>query len=68
MATKDIKVKFQLIEKEELRDLLLENVADFEMKLKRAKSNSSKRNIKNGIRFFGSAAAYITELMDNEKQ
>lgn len=68
MATKDIKVKFQLIEKEELRNLFLEHVADCEMKLKRVKTNASKRNLNQMIRVFGSAAAYITESMDNQKQ
>lgn len=64
----EIKTKFQLIEKEELRTLFLEQVADAEMKLKRAKTHNSKRNLKSTIQIFGSVAAYLTELIDNESK
>lgn len=65
MAT-DIKVNFEIVEKEELRTLFLEYVADAEMSHKRAKSHGKKRHYKRVVQIFGSAAAYLTELIDNE--
>ncbi|WP_136464922.1 hypothetical protein [Flagellimonas onchidii] len=62
----NIKLDFKLIEKKELRDLFLEFAADAQYKGKRAKTHHSKRNHKRTVQIFGSAATYITELMENK--
>ena len=66
--TRDVKVNFEIIKKEELRTLFLEYVADAEMSLKRAKSHAKKRHFKRVIQVFGSTAAYLTELIENENK
>lgn len=62
----NIKVNFKIIEKEELRTLFLEYVADAETNLKRARTHSKRRHLNRVIQIFGSEAAYLTELIDND--
>lgn len=61
----NINVNFKIVEKEELRTLFLEYVADAEINLKRARTHAKKRHLKRVIQVFGSAAAYLTELIEN---
>ena len=65
---KHIEVEFELISKNEVVEMTLNHLKDFQGMLKKAKSPSDKKSIEYSINFLGSIAKHLGGLPESPKK